>query len=138
MKTHQFHDLKLNDSEAFNVIITEKMMADFCLISGDNNPLHVDEAYAIENGFENRVVYGLLVSSFYSRLVGRHLPGKHALLHGIDIAFKKPVYVGDCLTVYGEITHLNAAYQQIEVQATITNQENLVVSKAKIKVGLHG
>ena len=84
----------------------------------------------------NRVVYGLLTSSFYSTLVGVHLPGKHCILQGIDIQFSKPVYIDDILKISGKVSYINEAYKQIEVKAVITNQENKKVSKATIKVGV--
>ena len=84
----------------------------------------------------NRVVYGLLTSSFYSTLVGVHLPGKHCILQGIDIQFSKPVYIGDTLKISGKVSYINEAYKQIEIRAFITNQNNEKVSKATIKTGV--
>lgn len=108
----------------------------FVEISGDHNPLHTDEAYAKSKGYPSEVVHGLLSSSLYSSLVGLYLPGKYALLHSINISFEKPVFCGDELTVAGEVTYINEAYQQIEIKASITNQNHVRVSSAKIKAGL--
>jgi acyl-CoA thioesterase FadM len=66
-----------------------------------------------------------------------HLPGKHALLHGIDLEFKSPAYIGDRLSVSGEIVYLNDAYHRLEVKARIVNQDGKIISKATIRVGLH-
>lgn len=112
-------------------------MADFLGISGDRNPLHIDASYAREHGFKDKVVYGMLISSFYSTLVGVYLPGRQALLHGMDISFHKPVYAQDTLTVEGEVSFLNNAYRQMEIKAKITNQNGERVSAAKIKAGFH-
>ena len=86
-------------------------------------------------GFSDRVVYGMLTSSFFSTLVGVYLPGKYCILQSIDIKFSKPVYIDDILTITGKVSYINEAYKQLEIKAVIINQDNKKVSKATIKVG---
>ena len=136
MNEYKFSDIEIGLEESFEVKIDNSKMNKFLDISNDINPLHVDSNYAKKKGFPNRVVYGLLTSSFYSTLVGVHLPGKYNLLQGIDIQFFKPVYVGDALKVSGKVCYINKAYKQIEIKAFITNQNNEKVSKAVIKTGV--
>jgi 3-hydroxybutyryl-CoA dehydratase len=61
----------------------------------------------------------MLTSSLYSRLVGVYLPGKYALLQGIDLDFSSPCHAGERLHVAGEVVFLNEAYQRFEIKATI-------------------
>ncbi len=136
MNEYKFSDIKVGLEESFTVLIDAKKLDDFLAISNDLNPLHVDAEYAKSKGFEDRVVYGMLTSSFYSTLVGVYLPGKYCVLHGIDIQFSKPVYVGDTLTLDAKVYYINEAYKQIEIKASIRNQKNEKVSKATIKVGV--
>jgi 3-hydroxybutyryl-CoA dehydratase len=136
MNEYLFEDIEVGSKESFTAYVTEEMMSSFAEVSGDYNPLHIDEVFAKENGFNSKVVFGMLTSSLYSRLVGMNLPGKHALLQGIELSFRKPVYVGDCLKVTGEVVYKNDAYKQLEIKAMIENQEEVIVSKAKIKVGV--
>ena len=133
---YHWNDLSVGLCHEFQATITEIMMKHFLMDSGDCNPLHVNTTYAKQSGFKSHVVYGLLTSSFYSTLVGVHLPGKFCLLHGIDISFIKPVYIGDKLTVSGQITYVNNAYKQAEISAMIVNMNGEKVSKAKIKIGI--
>jgi 3-hydroxybutyryl-CoA dehydratase len=112
------------------------MMGKFLDMSGDINPLHIDKKYAMECGFKDRVVYGMLTSSFYSTLVGVYLPGKHCILQGINIKYSSPVYIGDNIVVSGEVSYINTAYKQLEIKAIIKNQNNINVSRATIKVGM--
>jgi 3-hydroxybutyryl-CoA dehydratase len=137
MNDYQWPDLTIGKSESFEVEVTAAMLDGFAAISGDYNPLHMDAAFAQASGYPGRVVFGMLTASFYSRLIGMHLPGKRALLHGIDVEFKAPVSIGDRLTVTGEIAYLNDAYRRLEVKARIVNQGGKVVSKATIRAGLH-
>jgi len=136
MNEYKFSDIEIGLEESFEVKIDASKMDKFLDISNDINPLHVDSNYAKEKGFPGRVVYGLLTSSFYSTLVGVHLPGKHCILQGIDIQFSKPVYIGDTLKISGKVSYINEAYKQIEIRAFITNQNNEKVSKATIKTGV--
>jgi 3-hydroxybutyryl-CoA dehydratase len=136
MNEYKFSDIEIGLEESFEVKIDASKMDKFLDISNDINPLHVDSNYAKKKGFPGRVVYGLLTSSFYSTLVGVHLPGKHCILQGIDIQFSKPVYIGDTLKISGKVSYINEAYKQIEIKAFITNQNNEKVSKATIKTGV--
>jgi 3-hydroxybutyryl-CoA dehydratase len=136
MNCYQWSDLRVGLNEGFEVRLTPDMMAEFANISGDTNPLHCDQQFATQHGFSGRVAYGLLTSAFYSQLVGVHLPGRYALLHGIDIDFVSPVYPGDILNVSGEISYLSDALRRLDIRANIKNQENKLVSKAKLRVGL--
>lgn len=136
MNDYRFKDIRLHMKDSFRAEITEDMMDMFRRISGDDNPLHTESAYARSRGFAGKVAYGLLTSSLYSTLVGVYLPGKRCLLQGIDIVFSKPAFVGDVLTVSGEVSYLNDAYRVIEMKGRITNQDGVLVSRSKIKVGI--
>jgi 3-hydroxybutyryl-CoA dehydratase len=123
-------------SAEFEVTVTQAMLERFRTDTGDDNPLHHDAAYARKEGFAGPVVYGLLTSSFLSRLAGVHLPGERCLLQGVDVSFHKPVYVGDQLTVRGEVTYRNEACRQAEIACRITNQHGDRVVRARLKVGV--
>ncbi len=136
MNEFSFSDIYIGLEQSFEAEITQEKISQFLEITIDINPLHVDLNYAISKGFKDKVVYGLLSSSFYSTLVGVYLPGKYALLQGIDIQFMKPVFKGDRLKIMGKVSYINEAYHQIEVKAHITNQDKIKISKATIKIGL--
>ena len=136
MNEYKFSDIKIGLEESFKVIVDDSKMDKFLNISKDTNPLHIDDSYAKKMGYAGRVVYGLLTSSFYSTLAGVYLPGKYCLLQGLDIQFSKPVYIGEELKISGKVTYINEAYKQVEIKALITNQNNVRISRAKIKVGV--
>ncbi len=136
MKEYTFNEIEIGLKEQFEITILEEMMTNFCAISGDINPLHLDSSYAQSHNFKDRVVYGLLISAFYSTLVGVYLPGKYAILQAINIKFNNPVFIGDQLIISGEITYTNDAFNVIEMKAKILNQDGKKVSTAQITVGL--
>ena len=116
--------------------LTDEDLQRFAALSGDENPLHFDAAYAQRAGFRDRVAYGMLTSTLYSRLVGMYLPGELCLLHGIQIDMISPAFVGDSLVVEGEVVHLSEAFRRIELRASVSRDDGQVISKAKIRVGL--
>jgi 3-hydroxybutyryl-CoA dehydratase len=135
MNDYRIDDIMPGVSASFEMIVTSRMLDQFGQLSGDTNPLHADADFAISRGFQDRVAFGMLSASFYSTLVGVHLPGRHALLQGVDAAFVAPVYPGDRLTVSGQVAAVHAALGQIEIRAQIVNQHGAKVSRAKIRAG---
>ncbi|WP_301100600.1 MaoC/PaaZ C-terminal domain-containing protein [Propionivibrio sp.] len=135
MNEYRFQDLSPGLSCSFGVNVTDSMMDQFRLLSGDDNPLHSDAGFAQSRGYRDRVVYGMLTASFYSTLVGIYLPGRYALLQGVDASFTAPVFPGDNLTVFGEISSVHHELRQIEIRAHIKNQLGIKVSRAKIRSG---
>ena len=135
MNNYTFKDLSIGMSESFSVTVTEEMMDSFRELSGDVNPLHVDREFAMEQGYGDRVVYGLLTTSFISRLVGVIIPGRYCLLQGIDLKFVKPVYVGDVLIVRGTVDELHESVQRLVLKVEIMNQDEKKVVKGKVEIG---
>lgn len=138
MNAYLWSDLRIGMRQEFYAAFTAEDLDTFAGLSGDVNPLHLEQAYAAAAGFPSRVLFGMLTASLYSRLVGVYLPGKFALLQGIDLDFSAPCYAREQLHVAGEIVHLNEACQQIEIKASIRKPDRKLASKAVIRVGFHG
>lgn len=136
MNHYTIADMRVGMTAEFTATVTEEKMALFHALTGDCNPLHMDEAYAKAKGYPGRVVYGGLCASLYSTLAGVYLPGEHCLLHGIDSKYRKPVFIGDTLTVRGEVTEVSEGLRRILVKATIRNQHGVLVGSATLYAGL--
>ena len=132
MNAYRFSDLAVGMKEEFQKEITSDMMDDFCKLTGDINPMHIDAEYAQKRGFSDRVVYGMLTASFISMLGGVLLPGKYCLLQGVDIKFIRPVYIGDILWIQGKVSEIHEHVNQI----VIKNQKGEKVSQGIIKAGI--
>ena len=136
MNHYTLADLKPGVTESFTVTITEEMMDKFYAITGDNSPIHMDAEYAAGRGYPGRVVYGMLGASFLSTLAGVYLPGEHCLLHGMELKFAKPVFIGDSLTVTGVVDEVNDTFREITIKASIVNQHGKKVTRAVVKAGV--
>lgn len=135
MNNYTFEELSIGQSESFEVTVTTEMMDSFLKISGDINPLHNDKNFAKEQGYADRVVYGLLTTSFISKLVGVLLPGEKCLLQGVEVKYLRPVYIGDTLLVTGVVDELHESVQRASIKVSISNQDNKKVVKGKAEVG---
>ena len=143
MNEYRFDDLLVGMKVSFDhlerggiIEITPSSLEKFQELSGDISPIHVDERYARDRGFHGLVCYGMLVSSFYSTLVGTYLPGKYALLQKAQISMTNPVYIGDRLTVTGTVKALHTSLKLVTIKAWIHNQNGETVSRATLEVGV--
>lgn len=138
MREYTFDEIEVGLTESFSKEITPEMEDMFRAITGDENPLHQDDAYAREvsgGKFESHVAFGMLTASLYSTIAGMYLPGKYSLIHSLErVDFKKPVFAGDVLTVTGTVKEKQDDLHLILLDVIIRNQNNKVVSKAGMKV----
>ena len=138
MNEYTISELEVGMRASFTRKITKEMEDGFRSISGDGNPLHQDDEFAreISNGkFSGHAVFGMLTASLYSTIAGMYLPVKYSLIHSFEeLSFLKPVFVGDELTVEGEVIDKNEDLGLIRIKVSIKNQHNKSVSRAKMKV----
>lgn len=136
MNQYRFKDIYVGLKEEFQVTVTEDMLKAFCSITGDVNPLHTDEEFAKGKGYESKVAYGMLTASFLSTLAGVYLPGERSLIHSVESKFTKPVFVGDTLTVTGQVTECNEIFSVFIMKTAIVNQNGEKVLRGKMQVGI--
>ena len=124
---YTFDEIKIGQSKKFQVIITESMVNDFAKISGDFSPIHMDEEYAKSTTFKKRVVHGMLLASFLSRIDGMYLPGKHALYFSQEMEFRNPCFIGDKLTIESIVIDKSISTKILKIESKILNQKNEIL-----------
>jgi 3-oxoacyl-[acyl-carrier protein] reductase len=130
-----FADIHIGDRAHFDVTMGDILLQDFARLSGDYNPLHLDESYARTTQFGGRIVHGMLVSSFFSQLVGMHLPGLNAVYLSQTMDFLRPVHIGDEIEISGEVVHKSETSRVITLRTRAYRQGELLVDgEAKIMV----
>jgi 3-oxoacyl-[acyl-carrier protein] reductase len=132
----EFGSIKVGDTRTLRRRITELDVATFVELTGDNNPLHVDEGFAQQTSFQKRVVHGMLGASFVSTVIGTQLPGPGALWLSQTFEFLKPVRLNDELTISCEVTAKHEKERVLDVDAMITNQigEEVLRGSGRIQV----
>lgn len=111
-------------------------MKAFCELSGDVSPLHTDDAYAKSRGYDEILVYGMLIASYCSTISGCYLPGEYGMCHSVEANFLKPVYTGDTLEITGTVIEKNDLFKQITIKVVMYNQNNVKVFRGQIKAGV--
>jgi len=130
---YTFDEIEIGLTKQFQITITESMIDDFAKISGDYNPLHMDEKFAQSKDFKNRVCHGMLLGSLFSRLIGMYVPGKYGLYFSQTLNFVNPTIVDDAVTVTGKVISKSESTKIIELKTTIKNSSHVIVDgKAKV------
>lgn len=107
--------------------ITDIDVVRFAEISGDNNPVHLDEQYAANSPFKARVAHGFLTASFISAAIGTILPGPGSIYLGQTLKFVAPVYLGDTITVSLEVIGVRAEKSILTLRTDCKNQQGKLV-----------
>jgi len=133
-KDYSFEELTTGLRESFELQITELLVDEFAKNSGDFNPLHIDSTYAKSTKFKKKICHGMLLASFFSRLIGMHIPGKHALYFSQTLNFLEPCYIEDYIKVEGELLDKSMATRIITIKTSIFNDSGkcLVDGIAKV------
>jgi len=131
---YSFDEIELGMQKSFKVDISKNMLDVFGRDSGDYNPLHMSEEYASSTSFKKRVCSGMFLASFFSRLVGMYLPGKHALHISQSLNFVNPCFIGETITVEGKVIDKSPATKIIKLETTITNESGKRIIDGKAQV----
>ena len=131
---YSFDEIELGMQKSFKVDISKNMLDVFGRDTGDYNPLHMSEEYASSTSFKKRVCSGMFLASFFSRLVGMYLPGKHALHISQSLNFVNPCFIGETITVEGKVIDKSAATKIIKLETTITNESGKRIIDGKAQV----
>ena len=131
---YSFDEIEIGMQKSFKIFISEDRLDDFAKLSGDDNPLHMNEEYASSTSFKKRVCSGMFLSSFFSRLVGMYLPGKHALHISQSLNFVNPCFIGETITVGGKVIDKSPATKIIKLETTITNESGKRIIDGKAQV----
>jgi len=119
--------MKIGDTYSITKIFTDEDVAKFAKISGDDNPIHLDETYASGTRFQKRIVHGLLVSGLISAVLGMHLPGPGSVYIKQTLNFRAPVFLNDKITASVKILKIRPDKPIVTLETICKNQDNIIV-----------
>jgi len=125
-------DLKLGDSHERVFAVTDKAVRAFAAVSGDHNPVHLDDDYARRTVFRGRVAHGMLLGAHISAVLGENLPGPGAIYLSQTLQFEHPVRIPSDVTVRVEVVGLGEHRQA--TLATICTVGDQVVARGEAVV----
>jgi acyl dehydratase len=88
-------EIQIGDSATCEWTVTPQQIDAFATFSSDDNPLHMQDSFAMGFGFPGRVAHGMVTLSAISRLIGTRLPGPGSLWMSQEVHFAAPVFVND-------------------------------------------
>ena len=107
--------------------VTDAMIAAFADLTGDHNPVHLDEAFARTTRFGGRIAHGMLVAGFISATIATRLPGPGTVYLGQSLRFLRPVRIGDTVTTTVEVLELVAEKKRAKLGTRCVNQHGETV-----------
>lgn len=115
---YKYEDLEIGMAHETVHKITEADIEAFADVSGDRNPLHMDEDFAKQTVFGQRIAHGALTASYISGILGNDLPGPGAIFIGLSMRFKRPVFIGSVVTVRAEVAEKQDRGNRVTLKIT--------------------
>ena len=115
--------------------VREADIAAFAAVTGDDNPLHLDEAYAATTSFKGRIAHGMLSAGYISAVLGTQLPGPGAIYVSQSLNFRRPVRIGDEVTAEVKVAAIDAARGRVTLEtACVVAGKTVVEGEAVVMV----
>lgn len=132
---YSFEELSVGMSATVSRTFTETDVRNFAGVSGDTNPMHINEEFAKHTRFGGIIVHGMLTASLISAAIGTKLPGPGCIYMNQTLKFLAPVRIGDTVYAQVTITALDAAKQRATLSTRCFVKETLVLEgEALVKV----
>ncbi|EPJ47637.1 MAG: dehydratase [Osedax symbiont Rs1] len=125
-------DLKEGMSASIEKTISAADVDTFAQLSGDNNPIHVDEEYAKTTAFGQRIVHGMFSAALISAVAGTKLPGPGGVYLSQELKFRRPIFIDDTVVVTLTISDINQRRGRVTMQTDVHVSGKLAVSGVAI------
>jgi 3-hydroxybutyryl-CoA dehydratase len=120
--------------------VTQADIEAYARLTGDDNPIHLDEEFAAGSRFGGRIAHGMLTAGLISAVLGTRLPGPGGVYISQTLRFLRPVRPGDTITAVAEVTAYDPGRRRLTLATTCINQqgERVLEGEATILVGPPG
>ncbi len=126
--------LQPGDKASRTTLISDDMIRAFANLTGDSNPVHLDDAYAAGTRFGRRIAHGMIAAGLISATLADDLPGPGTVYLSQTLQFKAPVYPGDTITTTVEVKSVRPDKPIVTLATVCTNQNNVVVLEGEAVV----
>lgn len=134
LENRTFDEIQIGDSASLTRTLTEKDIQVFAIMSGDINPAHVDAEYAQSDMFNKIIGHGMWGGALISTVLGTQLPGPGTIYVSQTLRFKRPVAIGDTLTVTVTVTEKKPEKNRVIFACECKNQKQEVVMEGQAEV----
>ncbi|MDR1655936.1 MAG: MaoC family dehydratase [Deltaproteobacteria bacterium] len=122
-----FDEITIGQTAEKTTVITSELIEKFAEVTGDDNPVHLDDTYAANTFFGRRVAHGMIAASLQASLMGTVLPGHGTIYLSQKLEFKGPVYPQDSVTVKLEVLEKDESAKKIKLRTSAVKQDGVVV-----------
>ena len=126
--------LTIGDTASRSKVITDADIRTFADLTGDHNPIHIDDEFASQSLFGKRIAHGMLTASLISAVLANDLPGQGSIYLGQTLKFVAPVFVGDEVTARVTVIAVREDKPVATLETVCVNQRNEVVIKGEATV----
>ena len=126
--------MKVGDTAEMSKTIEQAHIDAFADVTGDHNPVHVDEEFAKTTRFGRRIAHGMLTASFVSAVLANKLPGEGSVYLGQTLQFIAPVFPGDTITVRVTIKEIREDKPVVKLKTVCVNQRDELVLRGEATV----
>ena len=128
-------DISVGQSEVLTRTVSDADVVAFAAVTGDDNPVHLDEAFASATQFGGRIAHGMLSAGYISAVIGTRLPGPGAIYVGQTLRFKRPVRIGDTVSTRVEVIRIDEDRRRVELSTVCTvNGKTVLEGEAEVMV----
>ncbi|KRM12821.1 MaoC family dehydratase [Paucilactobacillus suebicus] len=129
-------EIKVGMTSEFCKEVTKENIERFAEITGDQNPLHMDDEFASHTQFGGRIAHGMYSASLISAVIGMKMPGPGAVYLGQTLNFKAPVHFGDVLVAKATVAKIvqKSKFKIVTIDTKVTNQNGTVVTDGEATV----
>jgi acyl dehydratase len=129
-------EMNIGDSLSSSREVTGELIEKFADVSGDYNPIHLDEEFASKTRFGKRIAHGMLSGAFISAILGNDYKGRTVIYLSQTLKFTAPVFIGDTVTTTSTVTNIRSDKNIVTLENICTNQkgETLVQGESKIMI----
>ncbi|MDQ3634862.1 MAG: MaoC family dehydratase [Acidobacteriota bacterium] len=128
--------LKIGDTFSVSKEVTDELIKQFADVSGDYNPIHLDEDFAKDTRFGKRIGHGMLTASFISAVLGYKLNVRKLVYLGQTLKFKHPTYIGDTVTAKATVKKIREDKPIIKIDTTCENQDGTILIEGEATIML--
>lgn len=133
-KEKTMSSLKSGDQASRTTTISDEMIRAFADLTGDHNPVHLDDTYAAGTRFGRRIAHGMIAAGLISTTLANDLPGPGTVYLSQTLQFKAPVYPGDTITTTVEVKGVRPDKPIVTLGTVCKNQDNVVVLEGEAVV----
>ncbi len=129
-------DLKIGDTFSTSREITDELVRKFAEVSGDFNPIHLDEEFAKNTRFGRRIAHGMLSGALISAVLGNEFRERKIVYLSQTMRFTAPAFIGDTVTATGTVTKIRPERGIVTLETVCSNQngETLVTGEAIVMI----